>query len=139
MDEEKLKKKIKKELELFRLRTISAIFNSNMPETDYMETIRYDDVLTCINELESENAALRERLDKAIEAPCEYGDIFYRFFDCPIEMVADMVCGFRKDKDGEIYVSSAYSGSWYNIKECEFSREAAEARLAELKGEKKNG
>lgn len=90
-----------------------------------------------IKRLEAENAALRERLDKAIEAPCEDGDIFYRFFDCPIEMKEDMACGFRKDKDGEIYVCSAYGGSWYNIKECEFSREAAEARLIELQGEEK--
>lgn len=35
----------------------------------------------CICEtLEAENAALRERLDKAIEPPCERDDIFYRFF-----------------------------------------------------------
>ena len=88
-----------------------------------------------ISDLQAENAALRERLDKAIEAPCEDGDIFYRFFDCPIEMKEDMACGFRKDKDGEIYVCSAYGGSWYNIKECEFSREAAETRLKELQGE----
>lgn len=92
-----------------------------------------------ISDLQAENAALRERLDKAIEAPCEDGDIFYRFFDCPIEMKEDMACGFRKDKDGEIYVCSAYGGSWYNIKECEFSREAAEARLNELQGNNNNG
>ena len=85
-----------------------------------------------VKKLQAENAALRERLERAIEPPCENGDIFYRFFDCPIEMVADMACGFRKDKDGEIYVSSAYSESWYNIKECEFSHKAAEARLKEL-------
>ena len=88
-----------------------------------------------VKKLQAENAALRERLERAIEPPCENGDIFYRFFDCPIEMVADMACGFRKDKDGEIYVSSAYSESWYNIKECEFSHKAAEARLKELQGE----
>ena len=108
-----------------------------MGKTTDVMNFDYAGTLAYIQRLKAENAALRERLDKAIEAPCEYGDIFYRFFDCPIEMVADMVCGFRKDKDGKIYVSSAYSGSWYNIKECEFSREAAEARLAELKGEKK--
>lgn len=89
-----------------------------------------------VKKLQVENVALRERLDKAIEAPCEDGDIFYRFFDCPIEMKEDMACGFRKDKDGEIYVCSAYGGSWYNIKECEFSREAAETRLRELQGGK---
>ena len=91
----------------------------------------------CICEtLEAENAALRERLDKAIEPPCERDDIFYRFFQYPAEMVEDIACGFRKEKDGELYVCSANSESWYNVKECEFSREAAEARLKELQGGK---
>lgn len=83
------------------------------------------------------NAALRERLEKAIEPPCERDDIFYRFFQYPAEMVEDIACGFRKEKDGELYVCSANSESWYNVKECEFSREAAEARLKELQGGKK--
>lgn len=86
--------------------------------------------------LQAENAELRERLDKAIEPPCERDDIFYRFFQYPAEMVEDIACGFRKEKDGELYVCSANSESWYNVKECEFSREAAEARLKELKGGK---
>ena len=87
-----------------------------------------------IKRLEAENAALRERLEKAVELPCESDDIFYRFFQYPAEMVEDIACGFRKEKDGELYVCSANSESWYNVKECEFSREAAEARLKELKG-----
>lgn len=82
--------------------------------------------------LEAENAALRERLEKAIETPCEDGDVFYRFFWHPNEMVEDMACGFRKEKDGEIYVCSAYSESWYNIKDCEFSLKAAKARLKRM-------
>lgn len=85
-----------------------------------------------IKRLEAENAALRERLDKAIEPPCESDDIFYRFFQYPAEIVEDIACGFRKEKDGELYVCSANSESWYNVKECEFSREAAESRLKEL-------
>lgn len=87
-----------------------------------------------VRELQTENAALRERLEKAIEPPCECDDIFYRFFQYPAEMVEDIACGFRKEKDGELYVCSANSESWYNVKECEFSREAAEARLKELQG-----
>lgn len=89
-----------------------------------------------VKELKAENAALKERLDKAIEPPCERDDIFYRFFQYPAEMVEDIACGFRKEKDGELYVCSANSESWYNVKECEFSREAAEARLKELQGGK---
>ena len=90
-----------------------------------------------IERLQAENAALKERLDKAIEPPCESDDIFYRFFQYPAEMVEDIACGFRKEKDGELYVCSANSESWYNVKECEFSREAAEARLKELQGGEK--
>lgn len=96
---------------------------------DYAGTLAY------IQRLKAENAALRERLDKAIEPPCERDDIFYRFFQYPAEMVEDIACGFRKEKDGELYVCSANSESWYNVKECEFSREAAEARLKELEVE----
>ena len=92
--------------------------------------------LEAIEALKAENAVLRERLDKAIEPPCERDDIFYRFFQYPAEMVEDIACGFRKEKDGELYVCSANSESWYNVKECEFSREAAEARLKELQGGK---
>ena len=94
------------------------------------------DISAQCERLKSENAALRERLDKAIEPPCERDDIFYRFFQYPAEMVEDIACGFRKEKDGELYVCSANSESWYNVKECEFSREAAEARLKELQGGK---
>lgn len=86
--------------------------------------------------LQAENAVLRERLEKSVEPPCERDDIFYRFFQYPAEMVEDIACGFRKEKDGELYVCSANSESWYNVKECEFSREAAEARLKELQGGK---
>lgn len=90
------------------------------------------ELITDYLNLQSENAALRERLEKAIETPCEDGDVFYRFFWHPNEMVEDMACGFRKEKDGEIYVCSAYSESWYNIKDCEFSLKAAKARLKRM-------
>lgn len=95
------------------------------------------EMVVYIKRLKAENAALKERLDKAIEPPCERDDIFYRFFQYPAEMVEDIACGFRKEKDGELYVCSANSESWYNVKECEFSREAAEARLKELQGGEK--
>lgn len=95
------------------------------------------EMVVYIKRLKAENAALRERLEKAIEPPCERDDIFYRFFQYPAEMVEDIACGFRKEKDGELYVCSANSESWYNVKECEFSREAAEARLKELQGGEK--
>ena len=92
--------------------------------------------------LKSENAALRARLDKAVELPCKVGDIIYiitfgyngkrvtpdNFADCwsygmkEVEVTEDnlfIMCSHFRD-------GSAF-----------FDREAAEARLAELKGEKK--
>lgn len=103
---------------------------------EYQEYIELREIRYEVERLQAENAALRERLEKAVELPCESDDIFYRFFQYPAEMVEDIACGFRKEKDGELYVCSANSESWYNVKECEFSREAAEARLKELQGGK---
>lgn len=109
----------------------------SMGKTSDVMNFSYADTLAYIERLKAENAALRERLEKAVELPCERDDIFYRFFQYPAEMVEDIACGFRKEKDGELYVCSANSESWYNVKECEFSREAAEARLKELQGGEK--
>lgn len=94
-----------------------------------------------IKRLEAENAALRERLDKAIILPCKVGDIIYiitfgyngkrvtpdNFADCwsygmkEVEVTEDnlfIMCSHFRD-------GSAF-----------FDREAAEARLKELKGRK---
>lgn len=93
------------------------------------------------NELLAENAALRERLDKAIILPCKVGDIIYiitfgyngkrvtpdNFADCwsygmkEVEVTEDnlfIMCSHFRD-------GSAF-----------FDREAAEARLKELQGGK---
>lgn len=94
-----------------------------------------------INALKKENAALRERLDKAVELPCKVGDIIYiitfvyngkhvtrdNFADCwsygmeEVEVTENnlfIMCSHFKD-------GSAF-----------FDRAAAEKRLAELGGEK---
>ena len=94
-----------------------------------------------IKRLEAENAALRERLDKAIILPCKVGDIIYiitfgyngkrvtpdNFADCwsygmkEVEVTEDnlfIMCSHFRD-------GSAF-----------FDREAAEARLKELQGGK---
>ena len=102
---------------------------------DYAGTLAY------IQRLKSENAALRERLDKAIIPPCKVGDIIYiitfgyngkrvtpdNFADCwsygmkEVEVTEDnlfIMCSHFRD-------GSAF-----------FDREAAEARLKELQGGK---
>ena len=94
---------------------------------------------------EAENAALRKRLEKAVELPCKVGDKVYcihRMSDP--EMLEWQVNEIRitdhnymlqlgragtKDYRSE---ASQFYGKWWFV-----TREAAEARLAELKGEEK--
>lgn len=97
-----------------------------------------------IETLQSENAALRERLDKAGELPCRVGDKVYCIHGMSNpEMLEWQVNEIRitdhnymlqlgragtKDYRNE---ASQFYGKWWFV-----TREAAEARLAELKGEK---
>ena len=81
-----------------------------------------------LNELKSENAALRERLERSIELPCIEPMTTYDWDDK--KGIGESHFGERyqllyRDDDGEFI---AYIG---------LDKEEAEARLAELKGEKK--
>lgn len=102
-----------------------------------------------ISYLESENAALRERLEKAVELPCKVGDtIFYVQYFCDYKgcdsTTQQFCCGCKemieREKHKEKYVICEKS---FVLKDLEkigkkyfTTREAAEARLAELKGGK---
>lgn len=97
--------------------------------------------LQLIGELQAENATLRERLDKSIILPCKVGDIIYI-----------ITFGYN----GKHVTPNNFADCWsYGMKEVEvteenlfimcshfrdgsafFDRAEAEARLAELKGEK---
>ena len=97
--------------------------------------------------LEAENAALRERLEKAVELPCKVGDtIFYVQYFCDYKgcdsTTQQFCCGCKemieREKHKEKYVICEKS---FVLKDLEkigkkyfTTREAAEARLAELKG-----
>ena len=105
-----------------------------------------------VKSLEAENADLRERLEKAVELPCKIGDKVY------MPWVYDGISGIAKITvcsvtvfDGEyIYDTDLESDdidfkqeySYGQFRDYDFgtkvftTREAAEARLAELKGEK---
>lgn len=101
-------------------------------------------------QLKSENASLRERLEKAVELPCKVGDtIFYVQYFCDYKgcdsTTQQFCCGCKemieREKHKEKYVICEKS---FVLKDLEkigkkyfTTREAAEARLAELKGEKK--
>lgn len=95
--------------------------------------------------LRDENAALRERLSKAVELPCRVGDKVYCIHRISNpEMLEWQVneihitdhnymlqLGHAGTKDYKNEASQFYGKWWFT------ELEAAEARLAELKGEKK--
>ncbi len=97
-----------------------------------------------IKRLEAENVALRERLEKAAELPCRVGDKVYCIHGMSNpEMLEWQVneiritdhnymlqLGRAGTKDYRNEASQFYGKLWF------VTREAAEARLAELKGEK---
>ena len=105
-----------------------------------------------IDHLEAENADLRERLEKSVELPCKVGDtIFYVQYFCDYKgcdsTTQQFCCGCKemieREKRKEKYVICEKS---FVLKDLEkigkkyfTTREAAVARLAELKGEEKNG
>ena len=114
-----------------------------------------DDLVEQIEQLKSENAALRERLDKAVELPVEcYSKVWYLNIIPTISLKANTIyegtlVGYHiVPINGMIYfiaeirIENEYGVTQlpnaerdYN-KTCFTDRAAAEARLAELKGEK---
>ena len=92
-----------------------------------------------IYRLKAENAALRERLEKAVELPCKVGDkLFYvnEYYKIP-KIEEHTVTAFTLLSEcTQIHVES---GGYFltDTKNVCFDRAEAEARLAELKGEKK--
>lgn len=97
-----------------------------------------------IKRLESENAALRVRLDKAVELPCKVGDTVYlirqailkkpyklEIEETKIEKVILTKTGWKvKFESNSFYETSIknFNKTWFTDKS------EAEARLAELKG-----
>lgn len=84
--------------------------------------------------LESENAALRERLEKMVELPCKIGDKFYVVNDCPPEIKEHECCAFTFTEDGQVVLIDGLD-CHYSLKIVYLSKEDAEARLEEFKGE----
>ena len=97
-----------------------------------------------IDHLEAENAALRKQISEMIMPPCTLGDTLY---------ITSFYFGDGYDEAGNAVHTSGWQVSKTKVDEknfyrmCDlvrngkafFSGEAAEARLAELKGEEKNG
>lgn len=97
-------------------------------------------------QLESENAALRERLEKAVELPCKVGDTIYSLdhFDLKIRENKVIAITFLLSNSVNHLEVQAHNfrGAVASFESIDFGkdvftdRSAAEARLAELKGGK---
>lgn len=97
-----------------------------------------------IETLQSENAALRERLEKAVELPCKIGDTVYKVHDkcdghnCPYNgYYGQWRCHYEGKQRCEPFISTeqfCYNHIPLINKTVFIPKEAALARLAELKG-----
>lgn len=109
-----------------------------------------NDITSRFTELKSENAALRERLDKAVELPCKIGDKVYAIFPIEDELkildgtfvgIEEVVSDFkgcmcaiivRQAKDGHYFNTywdlMQFNKTWWADKGI------AESKLAEVMG-----
>ena len=102
-----------------------------------------------IRRLETENAALRERLSKAVELPCKIGDEVYEVHgkcdgkNCPYNGdYGQWRCSYGGKRNCNSFITVnkfCYSDIPRVGKTIFVTKKAAEARLAELNGEEKNG
>ena len=102
------------------------------------------DISEQCEQLKAENAALRERLDRAIEQPCKIGDTVYKVYDkcngssCPYNgYYGQWRCHYKDEQRCEPFIDTvhlAYSDIPQIGKNIFISKETAEARLKELQG-----
>ena len=116
----------------------------SMGKTSDVQNFSYADVLAYIERLKAENAELRERLSGEVELPCKVGDKVYCIHGMSNpEMLEWQVneiritdhnymlqLGRAGTKDYRNEASQFYGKWWFT------TREAALARIAELKGDK---
>ena len=98
-----------------------------------------------IERLQAENAALRERLEKAVELPCKIGDEVYEVHgkcdgkNCPYNGdYGQWRCSYGGKRNCNSFITVnkfCYSDIPRVGKTIFVTKKAAEARLAELKGE----
>lgn len=93
-----------------------------------------------ISDLQSENAALRERLEKIVEPPCKIGDILYTVTTVFSDVwVGDTILHRNGFSISETEVTEKNIWNMCDLIRrgmAFFSKEAAEARLRELQGGK---
>lgn len=81
-----------------------------------------------IETLQSENAKLQARLDKAVELPCKVGDTVYQY-DNAGRIYVSKIKNIVYETNGIAFDKRAINNSIF------LTRAEAESRLAELKGE----
>lgn len=120
----------------------------SMGKTSDVMNFSYADTLAYIQRLKAENAALRERLGKAVELPVKLGDpVYYLQYFCDYKgcdsTTQQFCCGCKemieREKSKEYYVIREKPFELKDLpkigKKYFTTREAAIARLAELNGE----
>ena len=128
------------------LERLSTCKTADVMNFDYAGTLAY------IRRLKSENAALRERLEKAVELPVKVGDpVYFLQYFCDYKgcgsTTQQFCCGCKemieREKRKEYYVIREKPFELKDLpkigKKYFTTCDAAEARLAEMKGEEKNG
>lgn len=100
--------------------------------------------LQLIEQLQSENTALKERLKKAVELPVKIGDTVYKVYDkcdghnCPYNGdYGQWRCHYEGERRCAPFIKIkqfCYADIPFANKTVFVSREAAEARLKELQG-----
>lgn len=107
-----------------------------MGKTTDVMNFDYAGTLAYIQRLKSENAALRERLSRAVELPCRVGDKLYEIIEGEVQ--GKRVENYRIDNMGIwVTVQLKFGTSTILLNEARkifLTREAAEARLKELGG-----
>ena len=98
---------------------------------EYIKNYNYKRIIA---DLQAENAALRERLEKAVEIPCKVGDKVYEIIEGEVQ--GERVENYRIDNMGIwVTVQLKFGTSTILLNEARkifLTREAAEARLKEL-------
>ena len=129
---------------------IGKEFAKELGDSALIDSFIEQDYINENKHLKSENAVLRERLDKAVQLPAKVGDVIY-FID------GGRICGGYLEAISYLSTNRLPQEEWYSKslirirfisggimefpleeynKEWFTTREAAEARLAELKGGK---
>lgn len=113
---------------------------------NYCSLLAKQDIIARFEQLKAENAALRERLEKTVELPCKVGDTIYSLdhFDLKIrENKVIAITFLLSNSVNHLEVQAhKFRGAVASFESIDFGkdvftdRSAAEARLAELKGEK---